>query len=72
MHEMEHLMRETVNWEGPIYIRLAKGGDKIISNNIKSFKIGKAITYSSKVSVLLVETGILLNLHLKLKNLKKN
>ena len=34
-NEMEHLMRETVNWEGPIYIRLAKGGDKIISNNIK-------------------------------------
>ena len=35
-NEMENLMRETVEWKGPIYIRLAKGGDEIISKDIKN------------------------------------
>ncbi|MDC3030988.1 hypothetical protein OA182_02080 [Candidatus Pelagibacter sp.] len=57
-NEMENLMRETLKWKGPIYIRLAKGGDEIISKDIKNFRIGKAITYSKTGSVLLIGTGI--------------
>lgn len=71
-NEMEHLMKETLIWKGPIYIRLARGGDEIISNKIKNFKIGKAITYSSKGSVLLIGTGITTKFALEAKKKLKN
>ncbi len=71
-NEMENLMRETVEWKGPIYIRLAKGGDEIISKDIKNIRIGKAITYSSTGSVLLIGTGITTKFAIDAKNqLKK-
>jgi len=41
--EMLRLMPKTIDYEHPIYIRLAKGGDKIISQDNKGFEIGKAI-----------------------------
>ena len=41
-NEMKRLMPQTVNHKGPIYIRLAKGGDPIISSDAVC-TIGKAI-----------------------------
>src|SRR6266436_10429145 len=41
--EMRRLMNQTLDWPGPIYIRLAKGGDPIISRADLGFEIGKAI-----------------------------
>ena len=40
--EMERLMSCTLNWPHPIYIRLGKGGDKIISQSHHKFQIGNA------------------------------
>ncbi len=42
--EMVRFMNQTLDWPGPIYIRLAKGGDKNISKEENGFTIGKAIT----------------------------
>lgn len=56
--EMKKLIPETLNWPGPIYIRLAKGGDKVISRPEDSFSIGKAIKLRDGSKVALVSTGI--------------
>lgn len=60
--EMRRLMEQTLDWPDPIYIRLAKGGDKIISKEENGFTIGKAITMrksSDANSVLFVTTGVM-------------
>src|SRR5437870_247971 len=41
--EMKRLMPLTVDYAGPIYIRLAKGGDPIVSSEKIPFVIGKAM-----------------------------
>jgi transketolase len=41
--EMKRLMRATLDWPHPIYIRLGKGGDPVISCEANGFAIGKAI-----------------------------
>ena len=59
--EMRRLMNQTLDWPGPIYIRLAKGGDPIISRADNGFEIGKAIPMRSEAgaSVALISTGIM-------------
>jgi len=41
--EMTRLMDATLDWPHPIYIRLGKGGDPVISKPERGFAIGKAI-----------------------------
>jgi transketolase len=41
--EMKRLMRATLDWPHPIYIRLGKGGDPVISKEANGFALGKAI-----------------------------
>src|ERR1700722_8986750 len=41
--EMKRFMDASLEWKGPIYIRLAKGGDPIVSRPELGFAIGKAI-----------------------------
>ena len=41
--EMKRFMAQTLDWPHPIYIRLGKGGDKVVSKEEHGFKIGKAI-----------------------------
>jgi transketolase len=60
--EMIRLMNCTLDWPDPIYIRLAKGGDPVISREENGFAIGKAIPMriaKSKRPVLLAATGIM-------------
>jgi len=56
--EMTRLMPQTLAWPGPIYIRLAKGGDKIVSRADLPFQIGKAILLREGADILFVTTGI--------------
>src|ERR1700677_4970403 len=42
--EMSRLMHASLHWPQPLYIRLAKGGDEIISSSEQGFAIGKSIT----------------------------
>lgn len=57
--EMKELMHQTLNWPYPIYIRLAKGGDKIVSDKKNNIKIGKAILFHQPKDVLFISTGIM-------------
>src|ERR1700720_3635605 len=38
--EMKRFMPQTVDYEGPIYIRLAKGYDPVVTNDTVPFRIG--------------------------------
>jgi transketolase len=57
--EMERFMELSLDWPGPIYIRLAKGGDPIISRPEFGFAIGKPILLRPPGDVLIVSTGVL-------------
>jgi|TARA_B110000008_G_scaffold278085_1_gene320924 transketolase len=57
--EMHRLMPMTVDWPHPIYIRLAKGGDKVVSNPDLDFEIGKAILMRPPKDGLFITTGVM-------------
>jgi len=57
--EMLRLMPKTVDYPHPIYIRLAKGGDKIVSQDEKGFEIGKAIMLREPGDGLFITTGVM-------------
>jgi transketolase len=60
--EMARFMDQTLDWPGPIYIRLAKGFDPIVSREELGFEIGKAIPMrvaaGGRDRALLVSTGV--------------
>ena len=56
--EMARLMDASLHWPHPLYIRLAKGGDPIVSKSELGFEIGKGIHLKNAGDVLLVTTGI--------------
>ena len=59
--EMTRLMNASLDWPHPMYIRLAKGGDPIVSRPENGFAIGKAIDLSEgggDADALLVSTGV--------------
>ena len=62
--EMRRLMPLTLDYSGPIYIRLAKGGDPIVTNDKDPFEIGKAIPMREGSSGLIITTGIMLKVAL--------
>ena len=57
-NEMKRLMDVSLDWPHPLYIRLAKGGDPIISKPELGFAIGKGIHLRPGNNVLFVTTGI--------------
>jgi transketolase len=59
-NEMSRLMPLTVEHRGPMYIRLGKGGDPIVSSDAAPFAIGRAIPMAAGDDVLIVSTGITL------------
>lgn len=63
--EMRRLMPQTVDHKGPIYIRLGKGYDPIVTTDDVSFEIGKAIPMREGSDALIVTTGITLRIVLE-------
>ena len=60
--EIVRLMNATLTWPHPIYIRLAKGGDPVVSKPEAGFAIGKAIPLrgtAGRDRVCLVSTGVM-------------
>jgi transketolase len=62
--EMRRLMLQTLEVDGPIYIRLGKGGDPIVSRDDLPCEIGKAILMREGKDALIVCTGICLQVAL--------
>ncbi len=70
--EMKRFMDASLEWKGPIYIRLAKGGDPIVSRPENGFEIGKAITMrksADRAPVVLMTTGVMTTNALKAADL---
>lgn len=67
-HEMEALIEKSVNWPYPLYVRIAKGGDKIISDKFQTFDIGKSITYKESSNAVILSTGIMTQKALEIIN----
>ena len=63
--EMRRFMATTMDWPHPIYIRLGKGGDEVVSRAELGFEIGKAIVMKEPGAGLFVTTGVMTQLALK-------
>lgn len=62
--EMRRLMLQTLEVEGPIYVRLGKGGDPIVSRADLPCEIGKGILMREGKDALIACTGICLQVAL--------
>jgi transketolase len=62
--EMQRVMLQTVDYPGPMYVRIAKGGDPIVTPKSGKFAIGKAVPVKKGSDVLILTTGITLKLAL--------
>lgn len=58
--EMERAMLASEEWNGPMYIRIAKGGEAVASKPEAGFAIGRAIEIRAPGDVLFVTTGVML------------
>lgn len=63
--EMKRLMAQTLDWPHPMYIRLAKGGDAVVSSPEMGFEIGKSIVMREPGRGLFVSTGVMTQLALQ-------
>lgn len=57
--EMRRFIHETLDWPHPIYIRLAKGGDPVVSESRHGFRLGKSIRLREGRDGLFVTTGVM-------------
>lgn len=67
--EMRRLMPLTVDHQGPLYIRIAKGYDPIVTSDDWPFQIGKAIPMREGADALILTTGIMLRIALEAADL---
>ena len=59
--EMKRFMLQSVTWPSPIYIRLGRGGDPIVSNTESGYQIGKSILLRQPGDILIVASGTMVN-----------
>jgi len=69
--EMNRLMMSTLEWPHPIYIRLARGGDPIVSKDDLGFELGKSIKMKTGADGLFVTTGVMTQLALETADILK-
>jgi transketolase len=62
--EMVRFMRATLDHDGPIYVRIAKGHDPVVTTDTGPFVIGKAVPLRDGGDVLIVTTGVCLQVAL--------
>ncbi len=57
--EMRRFMETTLDWKQPIYIRLGKGGDPVVTREEDGFAIGRAAMLRDPGKVLIISTGVM-------------
>jgi transketolase len=63
--EMRRLMLQTLDVDGPVYIRLGKGGDPVVSRADLPCQIGRAIPMREGRDALIIATGVCLQVALE-------
>jgi transketolase len=56
--EMERATRATVDHQGPVYVRVAKGHDPVVTTETGDFQIGRAVPMRDGHDALIVTTGV--------------
>ena len=59
--EMERAMMASERLPGPLYMRIAKGGEAVVSKPEQGFELGKAIVHQEAGDLLFVTTGVMLS-----------
>jgi transketolase len=67
--EMINLVKDSILLKSPIYIRIARGGEPDINQEVKKFKIGKGILKIKPGKLLLISTGIMTQEAIKAANI---
>ena len=62
--EMERGILASHDYPGPIYFRVARGGDPIVSKSTDGFQLGRAVVHQEPGDVLFVTTGVTLQIAL--------
>ncbi len=70
--EMNRLMMSTLEWPHPIYIRLAKGGDRVVSAEQNGFELGKSIKMKTGTDGMFITTGVMTQLALETAEILKS
>jgi transketolase len=68
-NEMKNLMMQTANYKNPIYIRLGRGGEEVVTNSVTNFEIGKGILLKKPKEVLIISCGTMTQKSLKVSNI---
>tara|TARA_B110000027_G_C16121555_1_gene303331 strand:+ start:1262 stop:2188 length:927 start_codon:yes stop_codon:yes gene_type:complete len=63
-HEMKHLMQQSLKLKGPLYVRIARGGEDVVTKKFIP-KIGKGIELKKKGKYCFLTTGITCQIALK-------
>lgn len=63
--EMRILMKQIHKIKGPVYVRIAKGGDKIITSKSDKIKFGKAVIKKKPGKYLFLTTGVMAQIALQ-------
>ena len=63
--EMERAVVASVKYSGPIYFRVAKGGDPVVSKAEQGFEIGKPIFLKKQTEITLIANGVMVDRALK-------
>jgi transketolase len=62
--EMTRIMPATLDWPGPVYVRLAKGNDPVVTADYQVTRLGQAVRVRQGDAALLVTTGVALQVAL--------
>jgi transketolase len=57
--EMDRVMDASLDVAGPLYVRIAKGGDPVVSRSDVPFEIGRSITMRAGDEVVFAGTGVM-------------
>ena len=70
--ETIYAVEQSIEYKGPIYFRLGKGGEPLIHKSIKNFKIGKGIIVEEGQDISIISTGSMLKISKDVSNILRN
>lgn len=56
-NQIGKVIEASIDWEGPIYIRIGRGGEPVVYQEEYQYEIGKSITIKDGTDVTLIATG---------------